>query len=116
MRTRFAIGGLGIKDVSAVASTGGGAYSPPIVDAGADTEFYSLTGTLAGSVTPGSDLNPTILWTVVDNGAGSVTFADDSSPTTNITRVSGNFITLKLTATPNDGPAVSDTTVVSFAL
>jgi hypothetical protein len=89
----------------------GGSIVAPIVDAGPDVVTGgSLSVTLDGAVTPGTDLNPIILWTVVSspfNDQG--TFQDDSSLTSIfIGEWSGVYI-LALTATPNDGPPVIDT-------
>lgn len=88
---------------------------PPVVDAGANIlDGIKLAArTLDGSVTPGSDPSPTILWTIDVDGftppGGS--FLDDSDPTTDFTPNGTGGSLLKLTATPSDGPPVEDTMV-----
>jgi hypothetical protein len=88
----------------------GGDPVAPIVDAGPDDVSANLFYDLAGSVTPGTDLNPVILWGVFSSpsGAGG-SFDDPSSPTATFTGVFAGAYILVLVATPNDGPAVGNT-------
>ena len=92
----------------------GGDPVAPIVDAGADMlSIPSITVTLEGVVTPGTDPDPDILWTIV---SGFGTFSDAASPTSSFTLTQGAFVTLALTASPDDGPPVSDTVQLGFEL
>lgn len=90
-------------------------FTAPTVDAGANIldGIKGVARALSGSVTPGSDPNPTILWTIDVDGfnppGGS--FLDDSDPTTDFTPNGVGGSLLKLEADPSDGPAVSDTMV-----
>ena len=86
----------------------GGDPVAPIVDAGGPYGPRSGSGTVTGVVTPGTDLSPVLQWTVLSGGTG--TFTDPTSAITTFNPTSGNgTYTLVLTATPDDGPAVSDT-------
>lgn len=91
---------------------------PPSVDAGANIldALKLVPRALAGVVTPGSDPSPTILWDIqVDafTPPGGSSFLDDSDPTTDFTPGGSQSGVLRLTATPSDGPPVSDTMIFS---
>jgi hypothetical protein len=86
----------------------GGDPVAPIVDAGPSGDtFGSMTATLDGTLTVGTDLNPALLWTIVSGGTG--TFTTPTEVDTQFTADSASGYTFALTATPNDGPPVLDT-------
>ena len=88
---------------------------PPTVDAGGPYFAGGINQavSLDGTVTAGTGSIVSTLWTVVSGGAG--TFGNASAVDTTFTNTTGGNITLLLTATPSDGPAVSDTTTVIVA-
>ena len=108
--------GLGIRDIRPITGAGGGGGTPPQVEAAGPYYYITTPTALAGSVTVGTDTNPTILWTIVSGG--TLTFDDASSPTSGVRSPiwDGNGfsepIVIRLTATPNDGSPVSDTALV----
>jgi hypothetical protein len=92
----------------------GGAIVAPIVDAGADFFAPDITFDLDGSLTPGTDPAPTILWAVV-SGVNDGSFNDPTLLAPTFTWIDGEpFVVFSLTATPNDGPPVVDTVTVTI--
>jgi len=102
----------------------GGDPVAPVVDAGPDQDFWFIDEPynyapiqLAGTVTPGTDPNPTINWVILGPIPDTAlnTWSDRSSPTTTV-KFAGYSVTLvgppgvlfqlALVVTPNDGPAV----------
>ena len=114
MRCRTSLA-VGVRDVLN-GSGGSGGTSPPMVDAGTTPRYFSsLTEALAGTVVPGSDPSPVILWTEVSTSNNPGTFSDSSSPTSNYTFGAATFFaTLQLSANPSDGPAVTDTVSIQL--
>lgn len=84
---------------------------PPTVDAGGPYNGDSGQATaLNATVTPGSDPTPALLWTIDSGGAGTfLPSATIEDPTFTPTFPTVGPYTLRLTATPSDGPAVFDT-------
>lgn len=86
----------------------------PTVDAGGPyAGDVSVPIALNGTVTPGSDPAPTLLWTIDSGGTG--TFSDDTIEDPTFTAdVIGAYV-LRLTVTPSDGPDVFDTAALTTA-
>ena len=81
---------------------------PPTVDAGGPySGVWSALEPLNATVTPGSDPSPTLLWTIDSGGFGF--FSDDTIEDPTFQPFSVGPYVLRLTVTPNDGPAVFDT-------
>ncbi|QQL45635.1 exo-alpha-sialidase [Sulfuriroseicoccus oceanibius] len=96
----------------------GGGNLGVVVSAGSDFSTIEPTATLAGSASDDGLPNPpaafTTAWSVT-YGPGAVTFADASSPTTDVTFAAEGTYVLRLTA--NDGAVITvDEVRVDYAL
>lgn len=86
----------------------------PIVDAGGPyAGDVSVPIALNGTVTPGTDPAPTLLWTIDSGGTG--TFSDDTAEDPTFTADGIGAYVLRLTVTPSDGPDVFDTAALTTA-
>lgn len=86
------------------------AVVPPTVSAGGPYTGDILVDTqLTGTVTPGDDPSPTLLWEVVGGGTGTFSNATITNPT--FTPDAESKMTLRLTATPNDTSPVEAYTI-----
>ena len=94
---------------------GGTAVTPPIVDAGGPYSGFNNIA-LSGTVTPGTDPNPTLQWSIVGPAGTEGTFAngDTLTPTFTWTAITTGPIIVALTATPDDGPPVVDTAEINL--
>jgi hypothetical protein len=92
--------------------SGAVASTPPTVDAGGP--YSGTVGTpiqLDGTVTPGSDLTPTLQWVSVPGGSGTFSDATIADPTFTPTQVNSSYV-LRLIVTPSDGSPVSDDAIL----
>ena len=86
----------------------------PTVDAGGPYAGDVATPiALNGTVTPGTDPAPTLLWTIDSGGTG--TFSDDTIEDPTFTADGIGAYVLRLTVTPSDGPDVFDTAALTTA-
>ncbi len=86
----------------------------PTVDAGGPYAGDVATPiALNGTVTPGTDPAPTLLWTIDSGGTG--TFSDDTIEDPDFTADAIGAYVLRLTVTPSDGPDVFDTAALTTA-
>lgn len=86
----------------------------PTVDAGGPySGDVSVPIALNGTVTPGTDPAPTLLWTIDSGGTG--TFSDDTAEDPTFTADGIGAYVLRLTVTPSDGPDVFDTAALTTA-
>jgi hypothetical protein len=92
----------------------GGDPVAPIVDAGPNFNQASFTINLDGTVTPGTDPAPTILWTFFSEFASGGTFNDATLVDPIFTADDVDVYTFILTVTPNDGPPVADTMIADL--
>lgn len=87
-----------------------------VVDAGEDDYPSGLTFSLDGTVTPGTDPTPSLLWTYTEEFGETGAFADATivDPTFTADGI-GNF-TFTLTATPSDASPVADSVLMIIEL
>jgi hypothetical protein len=90
-------------------------YIAPVVSAGGPYSGDEQTPILlSGNVTPGTDPDPTLLWTIQAGGGG--TFSDSSIPNPTFTPSGPGDYTLQLSADPIDGSPVTDTASLTSVL
>ena len=85
----------------------------PTVDAGGPYDgTIDLPTSLDATVVEGSDSSPTLLWEILSGGTG--TFSDDSIEDPTFTPDATALYTLRLTVTPSDSSAVSDSATLQM--